>query len=321
MTTYAGTWLPIATTQATAWDAISAIGAAFDAVGFGLTSDTGQITSAASITIPTTASALAAPTALGYQMRRLVSSHGFGTIYVRLDFFVYPSTSNTASTYRLLLRYTIGTGTNGAGVLSGTYTPSYTNYFNYLYMAASSISLTATRPFYVSSDGENYVSFCNDPVLSSGASGDAQSFVVERTRDPGTGTYTSAGFEIISPGNYAVAAAASDSGYYCGAAISVANSTVLMITDIPAQCPGYNLRSTSAATVYAYPISSFYPDPYGPITGAVAVMSSVATPGLTITTNMYGSDVTYIIAASCRGSILGGGYYTSTFAKIAFRYD
>lgn len=317
MTTYAATWLPMASSEAAAIAAITKYSDGLDAVGVLKTTDTGQIDLTGGTTLLPGTAAANTFIELGYQVRSLKSS-GKPDIILRFSYGFIASAANTASTYRLHVRTTIGASTNGAGVLNTVL--ATLNAHNTNTGPSTNTSTSVSRPLYMSSDGGNYLSVINDPVLTAESNPSVQlstarmDFCVERTISATTGLYDSAGASAVC-------------NTYQGAenlwfAFNLGSGVSLSSHPFPTGVGAILTSSASLGTAIVFAIPVLIPEPKGVFRSALGAFTADVTPGATFTVSMYGTSITYMCGgASCFGAFLGTSTSSRAPYSLLFRYE
>jgi hypothetical protein len=162
----------------------AAMAAAFDAIGFIRTSDTGQI-DWATAALPGTGQYVS-----GYEIRRFSDPlQGTAPIFAKLEY-----NRNAATPYGLGIRWTFGTGSNGSGTLTGTTWQHTSLPYTYTRWVTG-----GTRPIWASSqmdaDGARIgVVFAPDTLTD--ASVEASGVFIQRTVDV-DGTPNTDGFFVL----------------------------------------------------------------------------------------------------------------------------
>jgi hypothetical protein len=312
-----------AATTAEMYNWIKKVSDALTAVGCVLTSDTGQISLAGTtVAIPATPDETFKQA--GYQVRKLETS-GKPTLYIRIDYGVrrYSSFSTAATNVAPAIRITVGTETNGAGVLSGVSNASSAKaYSDYGYYYAAEQPMTGARPLFFSSDGQNYLTMLIDPALAGGSLSYRINSIVplvfglERSVTPETGAYDSDGFvllnacSVIPSGEtqspYAVANIPGGALYYGGA------------QSVPAQNTGLFTSSFSAGSTNLFPVTVCLPKPKGPMKSALYYYNADVADGYTFSTTMYGETRTFIAGGSLQARTASTG---TNSVSAALRYD
>lgn len=319
MTTYTNAtlvWRSNSTTENYNW--IKRISDGLTAVGLALTADTGQINLAGT----TVAFGAGTPDETfrtsGYQIRKLTAS-GLPDIFFKFEYGVrrsasFPSstTANTPS-----MRVTVGTVTDGAGNLSGVMQcPLYSNFG---YSKDGYVAPTTQRPFYISSDGQNYLTMLIDPAMVGGASSAsaycAFAMCVDRSVEPTTGAYDGDGLVAYQfnaePFSGELLGAYKHQVYNFGAGACYYDNV------IPTQATNLFSTSSSGTSTTLFPVSVMLPKVKGPAKSMLYCFKLDVAPGYVFSTTMYGATRSYISG--------GNRHYPSTpymdYFNPAFRYD
>lgn len=319
-----------ASTAAEAYNAIKGISDAFTAVGFVKHTDTGQIDlSGSTVTLPTTPSTVLQ--SVGYEIRKLVAS-GKPTLYCRIDYGVSRqgnSTTPALNNYPTI-RMQWSLATDGAGNLQGGL--SYAGVSSAGFYSSSEAPSVTPRPFFIASDGGNYLSIIGDPaMIGSGSTSTVPVFpyVIERSRDALTGAYDSDGFIILRPDVTSLPASGSGAAnvnnrhdfQYCVYDIptQVARINLTPAAAIPAQ--GVSLFSSSlvAGQTPLFPITVMLPQLKAPMGAALAYYTGEITSGSTFVTNIYGVNRTFVAGGLYATS--PGIYAPGSFYRLAFLAD
>lgn len=315
-------WRAATTTEMFNW--VKKISDALTACGCALTSDTGQINlSGTTLAIPTSPDDTFKMA--GYQVRKLERS-GFPTIYIRFDYGVmrYTPFSSAATNVYPGIRITVGTETNGAGVLGGVSNINGLKFYSDRgFYPGGEQPPSGVRPLFFSSDGQNRLSMCIDPALA-GASQSYRtssqvplSFAIERTVAPETGAYDGDGYVVVN------ALSSLPSGEPGIAPYTVANIPGAAIfqgstNSVPAQNPGLFTSSFSAGSTNLFPVTVCLPKPKGPMKSVLYYYKQDIADGYSFNTTMYGEACTFIS---------GGGYQPNSAivqaasVAAAFRFD
>lgn len=312
-------WRAATTTENYNW--IKKISDALTACGCLLTSDTGQINLAGTtVTIPSSPDDTFKQA--GYQIRKLERS-GFPTIYIRIDYGVrrYNSFSTAATNVVPALRITVGTETNGAGVLSGVSFTAFQAYSGWGFYWPSETPGTGQRPLFFSSDGQNYLTMVIDPALAGGsityrANSDVPLvFALERSVTPETGAYDTDGFVMVNVGVQPSGGAIS---FYSVANIPGGATYQSGSYSVPAQNPGLFTSSFSAGSTNLFPVTVCLPKPKGPMKSVMYYYRLDIADGYTFSTTMYGETRTYIASGSLQP---GSAALSPSSVSPALRYD
>lgn len=314
-------WRAATTTEMYNW--IKKISDALTAVGCVLTSDTGQISLAGTtVAIPTSADETFRQA--GYQIRKLERS-SYPTLFIRIDYGVrrYTPFSSAANNVIPAMRITVGTETNGAGVLGGVNTANGKSFSEWGFYYPSELPPAGVRPLFFSSDGQNYLTMVIDPALAGGSaayrnnSGVPLVFALERSVTPETGAYDADGYVIVSPlasppsgepwATYTVANIPGAAVYAGGAA-----------TSVPAQNTGLFTSSFSAGSTNLFPVTVCLPKPKGPMISVLYYYKADIADGYTLSTTMYGATRTFIAAGSLQAP---SALITANSVAAALRYD
>lgn len=312
-------WRAASTTENYNW--IKKISDALTAVGCNLTSDTGQINlSGTTVTIPSSPDDTFKQA--GYQIRKLERS-GFPTLFIRIDYGVrrYNPFSTAANNVGPAIRISVGTETNGAGVLGGVTFNAFKAYSGRGYYWFYEEPPVGQRPLFFSSDGQNYLTMCIDPALAGGSASYRTNsdvplvFALERSVTPETGAYDADGFVMCNVGT---APSGESICFYSVANIPGGASYQSESYAIPAQNPGLFTSSFSAGSTNLFPVTVCLPKPKGPMKAVLYYYRLDVADGYTFSTTMYGETRTYIASGSLQpGSAAVGALYVSP----ALRYD
>lgn len=313
-------WRAATTTEMFNW--VKKISDALTAAGVALTSDTGQINLAGpTLAIPSSADMTFKQA--GYQIRKL-ERPGFPTLFIRIDYGVRRNTSlSTAATnVAPALRITIGTETNGAGVLGGVHTTAAKAYSEWGFYPQGEQPPNGVRPLFFASDGQNYLTMCIDPALA-GASTSNRTlssvplvFALERSVTPETGAYDTDGYVVLNA-SYQLPDGETGSNYTVanipGAAVFHGGAR-----SVPAQNTDLFTSSFSAGSTNLFPVTVCLPKPKGPMKSVLYYYHQDIADGYTLSTTMYGETRTFLASGSLQyaTAIIGGSYVSP-----ALRYD
>lgn len=313
-------WRVATTTENYNW--IKKVSDALTACGCVLTSDTGQI-NLAGTTVPIPSTPDMTFKQSGYQIRKLERS-GFPTLYIRVDYGVrrFNSFSSAATNTFPALRITVGTETNGAGVLGGVHTTAAKAFSDTGFYIHGEQAPSGVRPLFFASDGENYLTMCIDPALAGGSTTYRTSslvpmvFALERTVTPETGAYDSDGFVVVNACSN-VPDTEVQSGYHV-ANIPGAATFYGPAQSVPAQNTGLFTSSFSAGSTNLFPVTVVLPKPKGPMKSVLYYYKLDIADGYTLDTTMYGETHTFIASGSMQATtaIIAG-----TNVAAALRYD
>lgn len=273
--------------QFQAWG--SSIGSTLVSLGWVRTSDTGQINWA------TVAAPGASNTVQGYEMFAMADSlQATAPVFLKIE---YGSASGGAAYPSIW--FTVGTGTDGAGNLTGQVSTR-------TQLTSGSTSTTSYMSRY--SGASNRISF----ALWQGALNTAYAMFlcVERLKKA-DGTDDSTGAMII---------AHCYSGQYFSQFLPFSGT-------VPTRCTSWNCVSNPAAAsaalggnVYAYPIRAWAPGETSPVLGVIAYFNGDLTAANPITIQTWeGGSRTYLPMGSNYASSVGYGGGTSVC--YAMRYD
>ena len=306
-------WRASTTAENLAW--AKKISDALTAIDVVKTADTGQIN--------LTGTTLAIPSSpdtsfksAGYEIRKLEAA-GLPTIYLRIEYGVRNSGAVAGSTNNTpTLKLSVGTSTNGAGVLGGVLAQydSFSNYGHY----TGSVTTNAPRPFFFSSDGQNYLTMMIDPALVGATSSPTSAVVplvycLERSIDPATGNYDGEGCTIL---NSSVEIPSGQSATFR----HVLNFTATSVNSggqIPAQTDPMWTSSGNAGATTLFPVTVLLPRPKGPLRSCVYIYAAEAVPGTQFSTTFYGATRTYI--ACTKQNSMNVSPNSATFPCL--RYD
>jgi hypothetical protein len=314
-------WRAATTTEMYNW--IKRISDALTAVGCVLTSDAGQISLAGTtVAIPTSADETFKQA--GYQIRKLERS-GYPTLFIRIDYGVrrYNSFSTAANNVAPCIRITVGTETNGAGVLGGVHTTAGRNFSDWGYYCLAELVPAGVRPLFFSSDGQNYLTMVIDPALAGGTTSYRASsnvplvFALERSVTPETGAYDSDGYVIVSP----LSSPPSGEGWATYTVANIPGSAVYSggtSQSVPAQNPGLFTSSFSAGSTNLFPVTVCLPKPKGPMISVLYYYKADIADGYTLSTTMYGATRTFIAAGGLQPQ---SAVVAANTVSAALRYD
>lgn len=311
-------WRVGSTTENYNW--IKKISDALTAVGLALTSDTGQVNLAGpTLAIPSTPDMTFKQA--GYQIRKLERS-GFPTLFIRIDYGVrrYVGFSTAATNVFPSIRVTVGTETNGAGVLGGAHTTAAKAYSDLGFYVNSEQPPIGVRPLFFASDGQNYLTMVIDPALAAGSVSYRTSSMVplvlaiERSVTPETGAYDTDGYVVVNccsnvPDGESMAA------------YSVANipgAATFWTSYVPAQNTGLFTSSFSAGSTSLFPVTVVLPKPKGPMKSVLYYYRVDIADGYTLNTTMYGETLTFIAGGTLQPN---SAAITPASISIALRYD
>lgn len=313
-------WRAATTTEMYNW--VKKISDALTACGCALTSDTGQINLAGpTLAIPSSADDTFKQA--GYQIRKLERS-GFPTLYIRIDYGVrrYNLFSTAATNVFPCIRITVGTETNGAGVLGGVHTTAAKAYSDWGFYWPSELPPAGVRPLFFSSDGQNYLTMVIDPALACASTTYRTNstvplvFALERSVTPETGAYDSDGYVVVNPGS-AIPTGETKGGYSVanipGAAVFWNDGNV-----IPAQNTGLFTSSFAAGSTNLFPVTVCLPKPKGPMISVLYYYKADIADGYTLSTTMYGATRTFIAAGSLQAN---SAAISPGYVSAALRYD
>jgi hypothetical protein len=310
MTTYNTTWLPVGDTGTNLYNAVKKVSDGFTAVGVLLTADTGQIdlTSISSITPPAVAP-VSTFVPFAFEIRK-ISSPGKPDLYCRIDYAVYSSIANNPSGYRLVLQVNFSTSTNGAGTLNGV---NLSQAVCGLPASTTIASMTTVRPLYIASDGQNYLTFINDPsgIGMTSLNAAYMNFGCERSIDALTGAYDGEAFIF-----FASRSAAASGAFQV---LNFVSANAYASTLAAYQIPAIFTNSGTLTTATIMPATIAVPTPKGPATVSLLAYNADVSDGAQYVISMYGVNRNYICSgqsASSRWSIL-----SNSNARELLRYD
>lgn len=295
-------WRAATTTEMYSW--VKKISDALTACGCVLTADTGQVNlSGTTLAIPSSPDDTFKQA--GYQIRKLERS-GFPTIYLRFDYGVrrYNSFSTAATNVFPSIRITVGTETNGAGVLGGvSNVAGFKFYSDWGFYYPSELPPVGVRPLFFASDGQNYLTMVIDPALAAGTTSYRTNstvplvFALERSVTPETGAYDSDGYVCVN------ACGSAPSGEIGQSSYTVANIPGAAIFQgsyqaVPAQNTGLFTSSFSAGSTNLFPVTVCLPKPKGPMKSVLYYYKADVADGYTLSTQMYGAAQTFIACGS-----------------------
>ena len=317
-------WRAATTTEMFNW--VKKISDALTACGCAMAADTGQIALAGpTLAIPSSADMTFKQA--GYQIRKLERS-GFPTLFIRIDYGVrrYVPFSNAATNVAPALRITVGTETNGAGVIGGVSTTNIARAFsNFGYYWRGELPPAGVRPLFFSSDGQNYLTMSIDPALAASSadyrlnSAVPLTFALERSVTPETGAYDADGFVIVSAG-----ADVPEGDFHGGwAAYTVANIPGAAIfqggsASVPAQNTGLFKSSFSAGSTNLFPVTVCLPKPKGPMKAVLYYYKADIADGYTLNTTMYGENRTFLAGGALQNDT---AWISGSNVSIALRFD
>lgn len=313
-------WRVGSTTENYNW--IKKISDALTAAGCALTSDTGQINLAGTtVAIPSTPDMTFKQS--GYQIRKLERS-GFPTLFIRIDYGVrrYSSVSTAATNVAPALRITVGTETNGAGVLGGVHTTAAKAYSEWGFYWQAELPPTGVRPLFFSSDGQNYLTMCIDPALAGASTWGRTSssvplvFALERSVTPETGAYDADGFVVANVASN-IPNGEAQSGYTVG---NIPGAAVFQgaAQSVPAQNTDLFTSSFSAGSTNLFPVTVCLPKPKGPMKSMLYYYRADIADGYTLNTTMYGETRTFLASGALQypSALIAGAYLSPLL-----RYD
>jgi hypothetical protein len=248
------------------------------------TSDTGQ-TAASALTYPT-----AAYQVRGYQIWRMADTLASTVpVYVKLEF----GNGNTTSSYNVW--FTVGTGSNGAGVITGT-----------LIARTADLIVTATVAgiFAGSADTGRLAFFIG------GAGQGHALFSIERTKDA-TGADTSDGLLVVID-NGAVGSAPQHYRLLRFVGTAPPNSTVWGVS-VPS-----GTTYALGANVGVSPVRFFDGQPTNPCLNFMAYLNADIAVLSSVPVAVYGTSHTYFTIGSSHVSTLGTA---NNLATLMIRYE
>lgn len=288
MTTHSALWLPSATSDAVFRAAVQAYSDALTAVGVLKTADTGQIDTAA-VTLPA-AVTIGTPVYSGYEIRKLAGVGGKPPLYLKFEYGVTTTTTNSPAQYRFMTRVSAALATDGAGNLDG---PAFSaNLVTWVSQSGptSAVSQTLMRPLHMASDGESYLSIINDPTGSAWSASvkfGYLNFCLERSINALTGDYDSEAFVAFNP-------------FFAGSAavqvLNAANGTSATGGGAVGYQTPSNMWASSGSLTQAtiMPVTVCVPTPKGPARATLLAYASDVTFGGQYQVSMYGRLVTYM---------------------------
>lgn len=277
------------TTSFRAWG--SAVNAALAAVGLVQTADTGQI-NWTTVTVPS------ASTDGGYEIWGLNDSlQSTVPFYLKLAYG-----SGNASYPRLMAG--VGTGTSGAGALTGLYNSSLISSSN-AYMSGHGDANTTS---YFSSDASHLTMQLLGSI--SGTIYPLTTLVVDRTRNS-DGTANGDGLYVYEQGN---ASTTSNYAYY----ISMGTKTVMSSYMPPVVVPIGLSSAASGGNVAVFPHQISLPKRESPALGCLTYFENDISRGSTFSATHLGASHTYLALGSWAP---GTDVNRTASARLAIRYE
>lgn len=336
--------------QLTAWQFFTDLDAAFEAVGISKTADTGQVV------LGDTYNLLPYPATIVSNMYytlgtriRVIHRDGFPDLFLQFVYRIRNWASNPYPTPNILwypeLDFSVGTGTDGAGNLTGvTVSGNFGSeeQYNAANRAPSEIYVSDYSqwpiPIYISTDGNNYLGLVVDPnhtvvaPISQGAANWLGQFTqwawyAERIVDVTTAAYNDEGWTFV--GLTSKGHSNQNTGYASYfAVINTVRGQAWRDNYIPAQnSTGFFDSSYLDGTMAIYPISVRIPQVRGAMRGLVEYQwQDIPGGGVTFPATIYGVNQTWLtIGAEWHGNtpslhcyLDAAGY---TFNGIAMRWD
>lgn len=275
----------------------SGISAALSACGLVQTADTGQV-NWTTVTRPT-----GVPVFQGYEIWRFADAlQATKPVFIKIEYGAITNALNAS------LAITVGTGSNGAGTLSGTVSARET-----FYIGASSVTSVTPSPYYACGDTSS-IAFVSTYISAFGSAFSwGAGFCIERSRDV-NGTPNGDGLVFA---RFAVAAGVR-SAQYLSFTTNTASST---LTYWPIPLPSKVSGSFNTGTdVALFPMTVATPKPQGPALSFLGCSTSEFPRATTITVVIGGSSRTYlaITGTSLMNSPEASG--SASFA-VAMRYE
>lgn len=320
--------LTLASTTAQQYQAwVAGISGALDGLGVTKTSDSGQldVTNAAAFALDANATAINSNQAnhifqAGYEIRQLASA-GLQTIYLRFDYGYmqnYNGTVPNSSYYYPYLKVSIGTATNGAGVLSTIQPGATVGYFastaQWDHYSGSS-SNNSNMPLSAggqecdfASDGQNYLSIMLGEKCPSFENFSILSFGIERTINPTTGQYSGDGMCAFSGHSY---------GNMTWVYMDFVNQLQHAGAGaMPSLAPPFNV-ALSPLGVDVFPFVGSTAAPQGAPTIALSYYSAPISTPVSFPATLYSTPHNYVC---CSRSVTSADAY-NTGTRIALRFD
>lgn len=243
-------------------ETVTNLKAGIEAAGLVQTSDTGQISNLSTLTRPS------ANTQSGYFMFRFDDALQSGAGSLPCFLKIEPGVGNSQTAFQFY--YTIGTGTNGSGTITGQASTRNQIIFS---------SASATT-YYFSGENGNRLTIAGDLI----SNGQAFMFNLERLRNS-TGAVTADGFSVLTSVNSSTTRATRH--FVIPSSGSVITQGVIPVWPDPGQTQAFNQN------VY---FSSHYPQSYmvhQPNVGLLKYWYADFADGSTLTVGTYGSNNTY----------------------------
>lgn len=248
----------------------------------------------------------------------------FPTIYLRFDFGARVGSQSSNIPFVPYFGLKMGTSVSATGVLTGlsNHNPITTSMGCAINATGETWGASLLdRKFYISSDGQNYLTMVMDPLMMYSASVSATLpfwLAIERSINPSTGQYDGDGAFFVTGIHDRI----NSSGAF--GAIDLLSGNVQSINAIPAQCPGLWPSTVSGGATQVFPITCCLPKPKAPMKACVFYYASDINTGLRFNTNMLGETVTYIAcglnANSNATTSVGLSYINPTYVAPALRF-
>lgn len=324
MTTATGTtliWRVASTAENFNW--IKLISNGLDIVGVTLTADTGQIVLTGT-TVPIPASADATFKMSGYQIRTLIAP-GLPTLYLRFDYGVrrYVGFSTAANAVAPAIRISTGTSTDGAGNLTGVISDQIYALSEWGFSYSQELPGNATRPFFFSSDGQNYLTMSIDPVCSGSPATYRTSatpplvFCFERSIAPDTGDYDGDGYVWVNPVGV-IPDGLRTTDYLIANIPAASIFSIDGQNHVPAQTTLYFTSSGTAGATSLFPVTVCLPQPKAPMKSALYYYKADIADGYTLSTTVNGTPHTFIAAGKQQSASAVINYGA---VSVALRYE
>jgi hypothetical protein len=276
-----------------------------ESAGLAKTADTGQV-DWATVAKPASTQAL-----IGYEIRKL-SNSTLGDIYFRIE---WRTAATAAMTF---LRWYLGSGTDGAGNLTGLYMPVVTSGFDDLAITNARSTVTNQTSYCFVDDGTFALAL--NPGLGNGSTY-TDLFVFARTSDS-DGAYNGNGWMIVHAGN--------------------AGQTFFRYWSAELQfCPNTSITNYATPVCLPYPYSATqgsieYTGHYGAVCliehltpkrnwhkNIVCLNAADAAVGATVTATVLGASHTYLSMGTTYRGVAGGpnGNNSDTKGALALLWD
>jgi hypothetical protein len=281
------------------YNCILKLSQAFDAVGVVKTADTGQV----NLVGPT----LALPGTLDttyrfnhFEMRKLQRS-GYPTIYIRIDYGARQPSGSFIGSYTPCVKITTGTGTDGAGTLSGP-GRQQAIYSGDGYYAPSYATPAAPRPIFVASDGQNYFTCVLDPsIIGPVTQSNALvplGFAIERCISASTISYDTDSYLLIG---HCTSGVTDNQAGFTSTYMTIINIESLSFIDgasVPVQAPVGLTSSKLPGQTLIFPITVCTPKIKMPAKSCLYHFKTDIPAGQQFTTSFYGETRNYLSLAT-----------------------